>query len=75
MTCEDLLRQLTEYEDGVLPPEACDELQRHVAECEKCQSLKGDLDALARICSSCSTPRMPDDVRKRLAQRLGESVS
>ena len=29
MTCEELLRQLTEYEDGVLPDDVCEELQRH----------------------------------------------
>ena len=72
MTCEELLRQLTEYEDGVLPDEVCEELKRHLAECEPCQGLKGDMEALARICHSCSPPRMPEDLRQRLARRLGE---
>ena len=75
MTCDELLRQLTEYEDGVLPAEVCEELQRHLDDCDPCQGLKGDLEALARICRSCESPRMPDDVRQRLAERLGESVS
>ena len=70
MTCDELLRQLTEFEDGVLPDAVCEELQRHLAECEPCQGLRGDLDALARICHSCAPPRMPEDVRKRLAERL-----
>jgi len=72
MTCEELLRQLTEYEDGVLPDAVCEELQRHLAECEPCQGLRGDLEALALICHSCAPPRMPEDVRKRLAERLAE---
>ncbi|MCG6920038.1 MAG: zf-HC2 domain-containing protein [Acidobacteriota bacterium] len=72
MTCDELLRQLTEYEDGVLPGDVCEELQRHLAECEPCQALKGDLEALARICRSCAAPKMPEDVRRRLAERLGE---
>ena len=75
MTCEELLRRLTEYEDGVLPDEVCDELRHHLGQCDQCQSLKGDLEALARICSSCSTPRMPEEVRRRLAERIGESAS
>ena len=70
MTCDELLRQLTEYEDGVLPDEACEELRRHLADCATCQSLKGDLEALSRICTSCGTPRMPEDVRRRLEERL-----
>lgn len=72
MTCDELLRQLTEYEDGVLPDDVCEGLQRHLAECEACQALKGDLEALARICRSCAAPKMPEDVRRRLAERLGE---
>ena len=75
MRCEELLRQLTEYEDGVLPNDVCAELQRHLADCEPCQVLKEDLEALARICRSCEPPRMPEDVRRRLTERLGESVS
>ena len=70
MTCDELLRQLTEFEDGVLPDAVCEELQRHLAECEPCQDLRGDLEALARICHSCAPPCMPDAVRKRLAERL-----
>jgi anti-sigma factor (TIGR02949 family) len=72
MTCDELLRQLTEYEDGVLPDEVCEELRSHLAECEPCQGLKGDLEALARLCRSCAPPRMPEDLRQRLARRLGE---
>jgi anti-sigma factor (TIGR02949 family) len=71
MNCDELLRQLTEYEDGVLPEDVCGELRRHLAECEACQGLKGDLEALARICTSCAPLRMPEDVRQRLAARLG----
>jgi len=72
MTCDELLRQLTEYEDGALPDAVCEELQRHLAECEPCQGLRGDLEALARVCHSCAPLRMPEDVRKRLAERLAE---
>jgi anti-sigma factor (TIGR02949 family) len=72
MTCDELLRQLTEFEEGVLPDDVCEELQRHLAECEPCQGLKGDLEALARICRSCAPPKMPEDMRRRLAERLGE---
>jgi anti-sigma factor (TIGR02949 family) len=74
MTCDELLRRLTEYEDGALPDHICDELQRHLEGCEPCQGLRQDLEALSRICRSCAPPRMPDDVRRRLEQRLGETA-
>jgi anti-sigma factor (TIGR02949 family) len=72
MTCDELLRQLTEYEDGVLPDGVCEEIRLHLAACASCQDLRGDLEALARICHSCASPRMPEDVRQRLAERLAE---
>ena len=72
MTCEELLRRLTEYEDGILPEAACEELRLHLVECPSCRGLRGDLEALARICRSCAPPRMPEDVRQRLAARLTE---
>ena len=75
MSCDELLRQLTEYEDGVLPEEVCQELQHHLDDCEPCKGLREDLEALARICRSCTPARMPEEVRRRLAERLGESVS
>ena len=72
MTCEELLRRLADYEDGVLPADVCEELQRHLEGCEPCQGLRDDLEALSRICRSCAPPRMPEDVRRRLEQRLAE---
>ena len=72
MTCDELLRQLAAYEDGVLPDEMCAELQRHLDGCEPCQVLRADLEALARICRGCEPPRLPEAVRRRLMDRLGE---
>jgi hypothetical protein len=70
MSCEELLRRLTEYQEGVLPPELCAEIERHVAGCGDCSALEQDLADLARICRSCDPPRLPDDVRRRIAERL-----
>jgi len=75
MTCDELLRTLTEYEEGVLPRDLCEELQGHLERCGACQDLKEDLEALARICRTCSPPKMPEDVRRRLAERIGQPTS
>jgi anti-sigma factor RsiW len=73
MKCHELLGQLAAYEDGVLPEEVCEELQRHLAECEACQDLRQDLEALALICRGCEPPRLPEAVRRRLAEQLARS--
>jgi anti-sigma factor RsiW len=72
MTCDELLRQLAAYEDGVLPDELCRQLRRHLSACEACRGLRADLEALARICQGCEPPRLPEAVRQRLKERLGE---
>lgn len=70
MTCQELLGQLAAWDDGVLPDAVCHELQRHLDECEPCQSLRADLEALARICRGCKPPRLPEGLRRRLEDQL-----
>ena len=71
MTCDELLRRLTDYGDGALPESLCEELREHTAECDSCSDLQADLAALARLCQECPSPRLPEDVRQRLEERLG----
>jgi anti-sigma factor RsiW len=35
--CEELLGSLSAYIDGDLPPELCQELERHLAGCDNCR--------------------------------------
>lgn len=71
MTCDELLRRLTDFGDGALPASLCEELREHMAECGSCAELQADLAALARLCHQCPPPRLPEDVRRRLEERLG----
>jgi Putative zinc-finger len=70
MTCDELLRRLTDFGDGVLPESLCDELRQHTAGCDSCSDLQADLAALSRLCHECPSPRLPDDVRRRLEEHL-----
>ena len=70
MTCDELLRRLTDFGDGALPESLCEELRQHMAECDTCSDLQADLAALSRLCHECPPPRLPDDVRRRLEERL-----
>jgi anti-sigma factor (TIGR02949 family) len=71
MTCDDLIRRFTDLADGALPDALCDELRRHLATCHHCAELQRDLEALARLCRQCAPPRLPDELRRRLAARIG----
>ena len=72
MTCDELLLRLSEFGDGVLSEALCEDVRRHLAECHACTELHDDLAALARICRECSAPRLPPDLRQRLADRIGK---
>ena len=75
MTCDELLRRLTDVGDGALSESLCEELREHMAGCDSCADLQADLAALSRLCHECPPPRLPEDVRRRLEERLGSGGS
>jgi hypothetical protein len=70
VNCDELLKQLTDYGEGVLPADLCREIQRHLQECRPCGELRQDLLDLARLCREMPAPRLPDPVRKRIQALL-----
>ena len=71
MTCAQLYDRLTDLTEGSLPGDVCEEVNRHLAECQDCQLLRQDLEDLARLCREGATPTtMPDDVRHRVEALL-----
>jgi hypothetical protein len=71
MNCEHLYERLTDLEDGTLPADLCEEVNRHLAECQDCQLVRQDLQDLARLCRGSSGPTtMPEELRGRILQML-----
>ena len=70
MKCNDLLRRLAEYEDGVLPQELCAALEAHLADCVPCTELRRDLGLLSGLCRKALRPAMPEGLRLRLLALL-----
>jgi hypothetical protein len=70
MTCDDLLRRLTEYEDGVLPGDLCGLLEAHLRDCAPCADLRHDLELLSGLCREAPAPCMPEALRQRLRALL-----
>ncbi|HEX5808347.1 MAG TPA: zf-HC2 domain-containing protein [Anaerolineales bacterium] len=70
-TCENLLGSLSEYIDGGLSPELCQELEKHLASCENCRVvLNTTRRTIDLVHSPSEKPAIPDDVRERLFKRL-----
>jgi anti-sigma factor RsiW len=70
--CRRLLGQLNEYVDGDLADDLCDVLESHLAGCADCRVV---LDSLTKTITLYRGLRevpieLPDDVERRLLQRL-----
>jgi anti-sigma factor (TIGR02949 family) len=69
--CEHLLGSLSEYIDGALSPELCQELERHLAGCENCRVvLNTTKRTIDLVQAPVEQPELPVDVRERLFKRL-----
>jgi anti-sigma factor (TIGR02949 family) len=70
MSCDELLLSLTEFVEGALPANLCEEIRSHLKDCSPCTELGRDLADLARLCRECDPPRLPTDLRQRLESRI-----
>jgi len=69
--CKQLFDSLSEFVDGTLQQAFCDEIERHIANCENCRVV---IDTLKKTIylyhETAGEPTIPSDVRTRLFQRL-----
>ena len=69
--CHKLLNSLSDYVDGDLQQELCDEIELHMKDCENCRIV---IDTLSKTISlyqtSSESTIVPDEVRQRLFHRL-----
>ena len=69
--CRQLLTSLSDYVDGDLQSELCDEIELHMSECENCRIVVDTLKKTIFLYQSTPDPAsVPEDVRQRLYHRL-----
>ena len=69
--CHHLLGSLSDYVDGDLKDEICQEIERHAADCEKCRIVINTLERTVSLYrETADDPVVPSDVRERLYHRL-----
>ncbi len=75
MNCQDVIRELSEYLDGELSPEARRELEEHLRDCRECQLVVDQTRMTVEIfCDSQPVP-LPQDVQMRLREALRRNYS
>jgi anti-sigma factor (TIGR02949 family) len=71
LKCEELLSSLSAYIDGDLAPQLCQELEKHLAECDNCRVvLNTTKRTIELVHSPAEKSDLPEDVRERLFKRL-----
>ncbi len=70
-TCRDLLKSLSDYVDGTLDESLCVEVEKHMADCDRCQVVVDTLRKTVELYHDLPPPpTVPDDMRTRLFVRL-----
>jgi RNA polymerase sigma-70 factor (ECF subfamily) len=67
--CRHLFAQLSDYMDGVIDDAMCDELDRHIGDCEPCQAFLSSLKDAVRRCRAYR-PAMDSDRAERMRREL-----
>jgi anti-sigma factor RsiW len=57
--CQHVFELLSEYLDRELPPEACDEIEAHIAGCEPCVAFVNSLKKTIRLCRGYQSNEQP----------------
>jgi len=70
--CRSLLGSLSDYVDGTLGAELCEEIERHVAECDNCHIVVDTLRKTISLYhdSAAEAGEVPGVVRERLFRTL-----
>jgi anti-sigma factor (TIGR02949 family) len=68
--CKALLGTLSEYIDGELPVELCQEIEKHLEGCENCRVVLNTTRRTIDLVHLPASQDVPVDVRERLFKRL-----
>jgi anti-sigma factor (TIGR02949 family) len=69
--CKDFVNSISSYVDGDLSDELCQELDKHLSECENCRIVVNTLKKTIDIYhQQAETEKVPQDVKERLFYRL-----
>jgi predicted anti-sigma-YlaC factor YlaD len=70
MTCEELLKALNDYVDGVQLTEICEEFSEHLAGCNPCQVVVDNIRQTISLYRAGKPYEMPQGFQERLQSTL-----
>lgn len=72
MTCEEVVRQLSEYLDGELDPALAEQLVRHFEHCEDCGLVVNTTRKTIDLYCKAEPAPLPPEVQKQLDRAFAE---
>jgi len=70
MTCTDFLAKLTDFFDGVVPPELLAEVNQHIAECKHCEVVLDSTTKTINIYRGAELYDFPPELQTRLESAI-----
>ena len=74
MTCRELFARLSEYVDGELSQEICEEIRRHMEGCDPCVAFSRTLRKTAELCHRLPSKPIPPEVAADLRALLASTL-
>ena len=61
--CKQVFERLSEYIDGELPPDLCEQMDRHIGDCPPCVQFVESLRKTTLLCRDSTASLRPEPVR------------
>jgi anti-sigma factor (TIGR02949 family) len=74
MTCRELFERLSEYVDGELSQELCQEIRKHMDGCNPCVNFAKTLKTTAELCRRLPSQSIPPEVAADLRSFLSKHL-
>ncbi len=69
-TCPDVLNLLTRHLEGEISREQCADMEKHVAQCDRCAAACESLRQTLALCRSGESGQVPEPVRQRVREQI-----
>ena len=74
MKCKQLIRELSDYLDGVLEPGVLADLERHLEHCEDCRLVVDTTRKTIQVFCNAEPAPLDADIRERLHKALEQRL-
>jgi anti-sigma factor RsiW len=68
--CQEYISGLVDYIDGEIDPELCEEIEKHIGECDNCRIMVDSLRQTVSLCRDGRSEKLPSELETKLGNLL-----